>query len=131
MCRYSFGTGAQMLPIPELMPFRLTRQMRGALQPHDARELLRAPLALGLAALRSGSGVLEVSKNGTSCYHFCNRLNLWAHLCRAHAMQASKWRPAWQSRPASKFCCAVLVQARVMSQKCQDSGSAVGSLGGE
>ncbi|EIE23209.1 kinase-like protein [Coccomyxa subellipsoidea C-169] len=56
---YSFGTGAQMLPIPELMPFRLTRQMRGALQPHDARELLRAPLALGLVALRSGSGVLE------------------------------------------------------------------------
>ena len=49
-----------MLPIPELMPFRLTRQMRGVLQPHDARDLLRAPLALGLAALRAGSGVLEV-----------------------------------------------------------------------
>lgn len=60
MGRYSFGTGAQMLPIPELMPFRLTRQMRGALQPHDARELLKTPIALGLAALRSGSGVLEV-----------------------------------------------------------------------
>ena len=49
-----------MLPIPELMPFRLTRQMRGALQPHDARDLLQAPIALGLAALRAGSGVLEV-----------------------------------------------------------------------
>ncbi len=49
-----------MLPIPELMPFRLTRQMRGVLQPHDACELLKAPLALGLAALRAGSGILEV-----------------------------------------------------------------------
>lgn len=55
-----------MLPIPELMPFRLTRQMRGALQPHDARELLKAPIALGLAALRAGSGILEV---------------LWPHSC--------------------------------------------------
>jgi DNA-dependent protein kinase catalytic subunit len=26
---YSFGTGTQLLPIPELMPFRLTRQMLG------------------------------------------------------------------------------------------------------
>jgi hypothetical protein len=60
--RYSFGTGAQMLPIPELMPFRLTRQMRGALQPHVACELLKAPVALGLTALRAGSSILEVGR---------------------------------------------------------------------
>ena len=60
VCRYSFGTGAQVLPIPELMPFRLTRQMRGALQPHDACALLRTPCALGMAALRAGAGILEV-----------------------------------------------------------------------
>ena len=59
-CRYSFGTGAQVLPIPELMPFRLTRQMRGALQPYDACAVLRTPCALGTAALRAGAGVLEV-----------------------------------------------------------------------
>jgi len=58
--RYSFGTGAQALPIPELVPFRLTRQLRGALQPHDACALLAAPLARGLAALRAGRDALEV-----------------------------------------------------------------------
>ncbi len=60
LCRYSFGTGAQVLPIPELTPFRLTRQMRGALQPHDACAVLRTPCALGMAALRAGAGGLEV-----------------------------------------------------------------------
>ena len=25
LCRYSFGTGVEVLPIPELVPFRLTR----------------------------------------------------------------------------------------------------------
>ncbi len=58
--RYSFGTGAQALPIPELVPFRLTRQLRGALQPHDACALLAAPLSRGLAALRAGRDALEV-----------------------------------------------------------------------
>ena len=60
LCRYSFGTGAQVLPIPELTPFRLTRQMRGALQPHNACAVLRTPCALGMAALRAGAGGLEV-----------------------------------------------------------------------
>ena len=49
-----------MLPIPELVPFRLTRQMRGVLQPHDARAVLRTPCVLGMTALRAGAGVLEV-----------------------------------------------------------------------
>ena len=42
------------------MPFRLTRQMTGALQPHDALALLQAPCALALTALRSGRDILEV-----------------------------------------------------------------------
>ena len=59
-CRYSFGTAVQVLPIPELMPFRLTRQMTGALQPHDALALLQAPCTLAMMALRSGKDILEV-----------------------------------------------------------------------
>ena len=60
ICRYSFGTAVQVLPIPELMPFRLTRQMTGALQPHDALALLQAPCTLAMTALRSGKDILEV-----------------------------------------------------------------------
>ena len=52
----------QVLPIPELMPFRLTRQMTGALQPHDALALLQAPCTLAMTALRSGKDILEVCK---------------------------------------------------------------------
>ncbi len=50
----------QVLPIPELMPFRLTRQMTGALQPHDALALLQPPCTLVMTALRSGKDILEV-----------------------------------------------------------------------
>lgn len=50
----------QVLPIPELMPFRLTRQMTGALQPYDALALLQAPCTLAMTALRSGKDILEV-----------------------------------------------------------------------
>ncbi|KAL3131382.1 hypothetical protein ABBQ38_007697 [Trebouxia sp. C0009 RCD-2024] len=56
---YSFGTAVQVLPIPELMPFRLTCQMTGALQPHDALALLQAPCTLAMSALRSGKDILE------------------------------------------------------------------------
>ena len=41
----------QALPIPELMPFRLTRQLLGVLQPHEGTELLVAPMAAALGAL--------------------------------------------------------------------------------
>ncbi|KAK9829312.1 hypothetical protein WJX72_005143 [[Myrmecia] bisecta] len=56
---YSFGTANQVLPIPELMPFRLTRQMTGALQPHDPIATLQAPATLAMAALRQGHDILE------------------------------------------------------------------------
>jgi DNA-dependent protein kinase catalytic subunit len=58
--RYSFGTGTQALPIPELVPFRLTRQLVGVFQPHDATAALQAPLAQGLAALRASRHIIEV-----------------------------------------------------------------------
>ncbi|KAK9867398.1 hypothetical protein WJX84_001490 [Apatococcus fuscideae] len=55
---YSFGTAVQALPVPELMPFRLTRQLVGPLFPHAASSLLKDPCALALAALRAGRQTL-------------------------------------------------------------------------
>lgn len=37
---HAFGTATQILPIPELMPFRLTRQFTQFLQPLDSEGLL-------------------------------------------------------------------------------------------
>lgn len=48
---YSFGTGTQMLPVPELMPFRLTRQLCGVLRPLDAKTLLKADMVLKIWTL--------------------------------------------------------------------------------
>jgi phosphatidylinositol kinase/protein kinase (PI-3 family) len=59
-CRYSFGTAVSALPIPELTPFRLTRQMVSALSPHPAAALLQRPMQAVLGALRAGHDVLEV-----------------------------------------------------------------------
>eukprot|EP00798_Chlamydomonas_sp_ICE-L_P011150 gene11149-18769_t len=55
---YSFGTGTAALPIPELMPFRFTRQMRGALGPYDAQELMVAPMVAAMSALSEERQVL-------------------------------------------------------------------------
>lgn len=46
--------------MPELMPFRLTRQLACAVQPHDATVLLQQPCSAALAALRDGHDILEV-----------------------------------------------------------------------
>lgn len=62
-CRYAFGTATQALPVPELMPFRLTRQMAGALAPHDATAVLQRPLGLGMGALRDGRAILQVQSS--------------------------------------------------------------------
>ena len=59
--RYSFDTGVSVLPIPELMPFRLTQQMLGVLEPLDAKVLLRNPMAQVMTALRGGRDVLQAS----------------------------------------------------------------------
>ena len=60
-CRYSFDTGVSVLPIPELMPFRLTQQMLGVLEPLDAKVLLRNPMAQVMTALCGGRDVLQAS----------------------------------------------------------------------
>ena len=46
--------------MPELVPFRLTCQMAGVLSPHDATEVLRRPMAAGMAALHDGAAILQV-----------------------------------------------------------------------
>lgn len=50
-----------VLPIPELMPFRLTQQMLGVLEPLDAKVLLRNPMSQVMTALRGGRDVLQAS----------------------------------------------------------------------
>ena len=72
----------QVLPIPELMPFRLTRQMTGALQPHDALALLQAPCTLAMTALRSGKDILEVC-----CQIFMRKASAIKLLCRLAAFE--------------------------------------------
>ena len=49
----------QMIPIPELVPFRLTRQLLGVLAPHDPTgPLLAGPMAALLGALRGARDLL-------------------------------------------------------------------------
>jgi DNA-dependent protein kinase catalytic subunit len=48
---YSFGTGA-LLPVPELIPFRLTRELEAPLEPVGARRVLTAHLETALRTLR-------------------------------------------------------------------------------
>ena len=57
---YSFGTAAT-LPVPEIVPFRLTRCMREAIAPLDRTELLSSDLALALAALHAARGPLSAA----------------------------------------------------------------------
>lgn len=46
--------------MPELMPFRLTRQLAGALAPHEATAVLQQPMAAAMGALREGAAILQV-----------------------------------------------------------------------
>ncbi|EFJ51181.1 hypothetical protein VOLCADRAFT_87995 [Volvox carteri f. nagariensis] len=48
---YSLGAATQVVPIPELVPFRLTPQLLGALQPHCGKEVMVPGMAAALAAL--------------------------------------------------------------------------------
>jgi DNA-dependent protein kinase catalytic subunit len=57
---YSFGTAAT-LPVPEIVPFRLTRCVREAMAPLDRTELLTSDLALALAALHAARGPLSAA----------------------------------------------------------------------
>jgi hypothetical protein len=47
-----------VLPVPELVPFRLSRQMLGVLQPHDGVEVLVAPMTELLRCMRASRQLL-------------------------------------------------------------------------
>ncbi|KAF8072467.1 hypothetical protein HT031_000126 [Scenedesmus sp. PABB004] len=55
---YAFGTAVLALPVPELPPFRLTRQLRGVLQPHDACGLLAPAVVAWVDAAMQSQQVL-------------------------------------------------------------------------
>ena len=56
-----FGMGASVLPVPELIPFRLTAQLRGMLQPLDGAGLLRHYMIMALSKLRTEHGIAIMS----------------------------------------------------------------------
>ncbi|KAG0609962.1 hypothetical protein M758_7G027900 [Ceratodon purpureus] len=61
---YSFGTNVLILPVPELVPFRLTSQLRNFLLPLDAVSLLRNDMVRIMSALHGSrdliAAVMEV-----------------------------------------------------------------------
>jgi len=55
---HAFGTATQFLPIPELMPFRLTRQFINFLRPLDTEGLLKHNMVYTLKALQADRDIL-------------------------------------------------------------------------
>ena len=55
----AFGKGAWHLPVPELVPFRMTRQMLGVLSPLDSKALLKRSMASVVSALRANKLLLK------------------------------------------------------------------------
>lgn len=51
-----FGISTSVLQVPELIPFRLTPQLRGVLQPLDGEGMLRHYMVQTMTALRSAGG---------------------------------------------------------------------------
>ncbi|KAJ1459750.1 kinase-like domain-containing protein [Pelagophyceae sp. CCMP2097] len=49
----SFGLGASALPVPEFQPFRLTAELRAALAPTDARQVISHHIAASLERLQA------------------------------------------------------------------------------
>ncbi|MCO5603923.1 hypothetical protein L7F22_058079 [Adiantum nelumboides] len=56
---YSFGTGVILLPVPELIPFRLTPQLTNVLLPQDGIGLLRNDMILIMNALHDSKDVIS------------------------------------------------------------------------
>ena len=54
----AFGKATWVLPVPELVPFRLTKQMRGVLMPLDPQALLKRSMTCVLSALRANKQML-------------------------------------------------------------------------
>ncbi|CAH0476370.1 unnamed protein product [Peronospora belbahrii] len=59
----SFGAGASVLPVPELIPFRYTRQMEFVFQPYDGTNLLSQEMQVVFEALRAKRQVIESVMN--------------------------------------------------------------------
>lgn len=59
----SFGAGASVLPVPELIPFRYTRQMGFVFQPYNGANLLAQEMQAVFEALRSKRQVVESVMN--------------------------------------------------------------------
>ncbi|CAD5112585.1 DgyrCDS1798 [Dimorphilus gyrociliatus] len=55
---YAFGVATQILPIPELIPFRLTRQFLNLMQPHKAVGLFRSTMIHIFNSLRRNADLL-------------------------------------------------------------------------
>lgn len=60
---YSFGTATQFLPVPELVPFRLTRQFAELLRPLDTLDLLKIDMTRVMTVLQA-SGQIRL-RNGS------------------------------------------------------------------
>lgn len=56
---YSFGTNVLLLPVPELVPFRLTAQLKNFLLPLTAVGLLRSDMVRIMTALRGSRGLIS------------------------------------------------------------------------
>jgi DNA-dependent protein kinase catalytic subunit len=59
----AFGKGAWACPVPELVPFRLTRQMLGVLSPLDSEALLERSMTCVMLALRANKHLLKQNLN--------------------------------------------------------------------
>lgn len=55
---HAFGTATFMLPIPELMPFRLTGQISQFMRPLDSEGYLKASMVSSLGGLQKGKDVI-------------------------------------------------------------------------
>jgi DNA-dependent protein kinase catalytic subunit len=62
-----FGMGASVLPVPELIPFRLTSQLRALFQPLDGTNLLRHYMIQTLQSIQSDYG-RETLENALEIY---------------------------------------------------------------
>lgn len=55
----AFGKGVWDCPVPELVPFRLTKQMLGVLAPLDSKALLKRSMTSVVSALRDNRHLLK------------------------------------------------------------------------
>ena len=49
---HAFGSATQFLGIPEMMPFRMTRQMTSVVKPHPSSGVIKCTMVAALSALK-------------------------------------------------------------------------------